>query len=173
MILAPAPTWTLLPSVGWRFSRRCARAAERNALGEVAVVADDGGLADHDAHAVVDEQALADRSRRVNLDARPQAIEVGDQPGQERDARLMQRVRQAVQLPSLETGVGQDDRNRAMCRRVAVKRCLDVSANALDKGQAGGLRRSLGHAGLACSGSGVVLPDEHPIDRRSRGGWNS
>ena len=46
-----------------------ARAAERDALVERDVVADRRRLPDHDARAVVDEQALADLGGRVDLDA--------------------------------------------------------------------------------------------------------
>ena len=48
---------------------REARAAERDALVHRHVVADLGGLADHDAGAVVDEEAAPDLRGRVDLDA--------------------------------------------------------------------------------------------------------
>src|SRR5688572_17071489 len=55
-----------------------AGAAEGNALGEVAVVTDDRGLTHDDAHAVVDEQTLAEYGRGMNLHARHEAVEHGD-----------------------------------------------------------------------------------------------
>ena len=48
-----------------------ARAAERDALIEQAVVADLRGLADDDAGAVVDDEPSADLGGRVDLNARP------------------------------------------------------------------------------------------------------
>ena len=60
-------------------------AAEGHALVERYVVADDGGLADDDAHAVIDEKAAADFGAGMNLDSR-------DQP-----RRLRQRARQKRQ----------------------------------------------------------------------------
>ena len=47
---------------------REARSAERHALIDRAAVADFGGLADHDAHAVIDEDAFADLRARMDLD---------------------------------------------------------------------------------------------------------
>ena len=44
-------------------------AAEGDAVIEGHVIADQGGLADHDAHAVVDEEAATDGGTRVDLDA--------------------------------------------------------------------------------------------------------
>ena len=75
-----APTITPRPSVGWRlapFVER--RAAERDALVDRAVVADLGRLADHDAHAVVDEDAPADLRARMDLDAGEEARQVRDE----------------------------------------------------------------------------------------------
>ena len=54
------------------------RAAERHALVDGAVVADLGGLADDHAHAVVDEDAPADRRARMDLDPGEEAREVRD-----------------------------------------------------------------------------------------------
>jgi hypothetical protein len=43
-------------------------AAERDSLIQGHVVADLGGLADHDPHPMVDDEALADQRRGVDLD---------------------------------------------------------------------------------------------------------
>ena len=61
---APEPIVTLSCTVGWRLPVAKPGAAERDALVERDVVADVGRLADHDARAVVDEQALADAAPR-------------------------------------------------------------------------------------------------------------
>ena len=53
-----------------------ARAAEGDALVERHVVADLGGLADHHAHAVIDEEAPTDLRARMDLDAGEEAAEV-------------------------------------------------------------------------------------------------
>ena len=74
-----------------------AGAAQRHALVEHHVVADLGRLADDDAHAVVDEEALADLRAGVNLDAGDQTAEVGDQRGRTGTRRRAQTVRQSVE----------------------------------------------------------------------------
>ena len=53
--------------------------SEGDALVEVAVLADDGGLADDDAHAMVDEAAPPDARRGVDLDAGDEAVQVREQ----------------------------------------------------------------------------------------------
>ena len=54
---------------GVAFAGLVAGAAERDALIEHAVVAHDGGLANNDAHGVVDKEVLADLRGGMNLDA--------------------------------------------------------------------------------------------------------
>ena len=61
--LAPEPIVTLSLDRRVALAGREAGAAERDALVERDVVADLGRLADHDAHAVVDEQPVADAAR--------------------------------------------------------------------------------------------------------------
>ena len=58
-----------------------AGAAEGDALVEVAVVADLRRFADDDAHAVIDEETLADRGAGVDLNAGEIAGHVGDHSG--------------------------------------------------------------------------------------------
>ena len=59
-----------------------AGAAQGDAVVNQAVVPDLGGLADDKAHAVVDDQALADGGAGVDLDAGAAAAGLGDQAGQ-------------------------------------------------------------------------------------------
>ena len=70
-------------------------AAQGHALVDGAVVADDGGLADHHAEAVVDEDAPADGGARVDLDAGDDAREIGDEA-----AQPLQLARPARSAPS-------------------------------------------------------------------------
>ena len=79
MTFAPAPTTTFVAERRVALGAPRARAAERHALGQVAVVADDRRLADDDAHAVVDEEPLADLRAGVDLDAGEAPAEVRDQ----------------------------------------------------------------------------------------------
>ena len=55
-----------------------AGAAQRDALVQQHVVADLRGLADHHAHAVIDEEAAADARAGMNLDARQSARKLAD-----------------------------------------------------------------------------------------------
>ena len=65
---APVEISTLLPMVGWRLPVSLPVPPEGDAVVDGAVVTDLGGLADDDAHAVVDEQALADLRAGMDLD---------------------------------------------------------------------------------------------------------
>ena len=69
-ILAPAPTVTLSPRVGWRFSRRTLVPPRVTPWSRRHVLADLRRLADDDAHAVVDEEARPELGRGMDLDAR-------------------------------------------------------------------------------------------------------
>ena len=76
-----------------------AGAPEGDALVELAVVADDGGLAHDDAHAVVDHEAPADGGAGVNLDAEAVAAPRGERA---RDERM------PVRPPPVLAAVGPD-----------------------------------------------------------------
>ena len=80
-----------------------------------AVVADHGGLAEHDAHAVVDEQALADLGTGVDLDAGLVAAVLADPAGKEKVPVFIQPVGNAVVDQDMEAGVQQDDLQHTAC----------------------------------------------------------
>ena len=75
-----------------------AGAAESHTLIEQAVVADLGGFAYHDAHAVVDDEALADFGAGVDLDARLVPRALGDVAREEFVVVLVAPVRYLVVL---------------------------------------------------------------------------
>ena len=72
--------------------RRCRRrrlealAPERDRLIEPHVAADDGGLADDDAGAVIDEEARADRGAGMDVDAGLRMGDFRDDPREQRRA---------------------------------------------------------------------------------------
>src|SRR5262245_53646190 len=70
---------------GMALAALLARAAERHALVERDPIADFARLADHHAHAVVDEEAPADRRAGMDLDAGEKAADLRDQPWYERN----------------------------------------------------------------------------------------
>jgi len=107
-----------------------AGAAQRDALVERDVVADLGGLADHHAHAVVDEDALADDRARVDLDAGEPARQVRDEAPQPLQAVHPAPVRGQVQPDGVQAWVAGDHLEAAARGRVAVEDALDVGSQA-------------------------------------------
>ena len=99
----------------------------------MAVIADLRRLADHDPHAVVDEEPIADRRARVDLDAGERASDVGDEAGQQRHPALAQRVGQPVELPGVKARVGENDFQVAGGRRVPVPGGLNIAGDALQE----------------------------------------
>ncbi len=97
-----------------------ARAAERHALVQGAVVADFGRFADDHAHAVVDEQPLPDFGARVDFDSRLMPRALGDIPRDELVPVRKEPVRPAVRPHGLEPGVQKVDLCPGTGRRVAV-----------------------------------------------------
>ena len=72
LVLEHGMTLTSLDDSSLSVARETA-SAQGDPLVELASITDATGLADHDTGAVVDEEASADRRRRVDLDARPRA----------------------------------------------------------------------------------------------------
>ena len=79
--MAPAADQHVVADGGMALAVVLAGAAQGDAVVDQAVVADLGGLADDDAHAVVDDQAAADRGAGVDLNAGPEAGPLGDSAG--------------------------------------------------------------------------------------------
>ena len=66
-----------------------AGAAQSDTVVDGAVVPDLAGLAEHDAHAVINEQASADGGTGVDLDAGAAAAMLADPPGQKKPLVLV------------------------------------------------------------------------------------
>src|SRR3989338_1499065 len=86
-----------------------AGAAQRHPLEEGDVVADDGGLADHDPHPVVDEEAPADHRRGVDLYTGEPPRRRHEEPRQDGYAQPVEPMREAVDDERVEPGIGQQD----------------------------------------------------------------
>ena len=97
--------------VGWRLPVSLP-VPPRVSVVDQAVVPDLGGLADDQAHAVVDDQALADLRPRVDLDAGAAAAGLGDHPGQEQKPMGVAPVGPTVAAHSLQAGVEQQHLQR-------------------------------------------------------------
>ena len=109
-----------------------AGAAEGDAVVDGAVVADLGGLADDDAHAVVDEQTAADFSAGVYLDAGHMPRELRKGTREEKVLVLIEPVCLAVVKQSMEALIEEDDLERGARRRVAVADRTSVVEQALE-----------------------------------------
>ena len=140
---------------------REAGAAERDALIERDVVADVGGLADHHARAVVDEQALADARRGVDLDARCSArVSIESRRGSSGTPASLQRVRDAVGEQRVDAGPGGEDLRRRDAARggIALARGEHVAAHLFgdprERAETAPWQQRSGHADAArpCAG---------------------
>jgi len=116
---------------GVTLTGREAGAAQRDALIERYVIADDGGFADHDPGSVVDEKAVADAGRGMDLDSGHGARCKRDRARQRRHARLIERVSDAMCEERLDAGPGRQQlwRADAAGRRIALAGRRDVAAN--------------------------------------------
>ena len=90
-----------------------AGAAQGDAVVDQAVVPDLGGLADDDAHAVVDDQALADGGAGVNFDSGAPAAGLGDPAGEQLQVVLIAPVGPAVAAGGFQSGIEQQHLQRS------------------------------------------------------------
>ena len=100
-----------------------AGAAQSDTVVDGAVVPDLTGLAEHDAHAVIDEQASADGGTGVDLDAGAAASVLADPAGKEKALVPVQPVRNAVIHQNVKARIQQNDLQHVACSGVLA---LDV-----------------------------------------------
>ena len=86
---------------------------------ERAIIADLGGFADHDAHAVIDEQAAADARPGVDLDPGQYPPDMRHEAAGQIPAVLPQPMREAIIEQSLKPGIAQHDFEPRSGRRIA------------------------------------------------------
>src|SRR5512135_3391387 len=96
-------------------------AAQRHAVIHGHIVADLRRLADHHTHAMVDEEAPANRRARMDLDAGKPAREMRDETGQPFQLPMPQRVGQAVEDTRVQSGIAGQHLKRGACRRIPVE----------------------------------------------------
>ena len=94
---------------GVAFAGLVAGTAERDALVEHAVVAHNGGLADDNAHGVVDKEMLADLCGRMNLDASDMAGDLREHAGERAMSMFPQPVLGHVVPLGVQAGVRKED----------------------------------------------------------------
>ena len=103
-----------------------ARPTERHALVDRAIVADDGGLADSHAKAVVDEESPADTRAGMDLDPRDPARKMRDHARQPFKAAVPAAVRQPVPPDGMQPRIGEYDFPYAPGGRIAFKDGVQV-----------------------------------------------
>src|SRR5204862_1735755 len=104
------------------------RAAERHALVDSAAVADLGGLADHHAHAVVDEDAGADFRARVDFDAGEEAPEMRGEAPEPLQSMQPEAARELVDPDRVQTRIAGQHLPSTAGRRVALEDAGDIAA---------------------------------------------
>ena len=90
------------------------RPAEGDTLIEGHVVADDRRFSDDDAHAMVDEQAFADLGAGMDLDAREEAGNRGNEAGRDEPLMLIEEVGQAMGPDGMKAGIAEQDFQRVL-----------------------------------------------------------
>src|ERR1044071_5246142 len=100
--------------------------AERHALIQLDVIADDRGFADNDSRSVIYEKALADFSAGMNVYTRARVRKLRQHSWQYRNAHDMKLVRDAISCDRIRSRVAQYYFVNAMGRRVAIVCGLNI-----------------------------------------------
>ncbi len=107
-------------------------AAQRDAVIQGDVVAHLGRLANHHAHAVVNEEAFADLGAGMDFDAGEEAPDVRQEAAKQSPASLPGGVRKTIDLERVEAGITQKDLEARLDRRITVKDNVDLFAKSLE-----------------------------------------
>ena len=105
-----------------------AGAAQGYAMVEGAVVADDRGLTDDNAHAVIDEETPTNVGTGMDLDTGEQACDVRQHPRRPLVTPQPQPVRETMRDHRVQTRVGGHDLEGVACGRIAVENAADIFA---------------------------------------------
>ncbi len=90
------------------------------------VIADLCCLPDHHPHAVINEKAPSNASPRMNLDARQETADMGDETGQEQESSPPEEVSETVEPDSVQARIAGQHFRQAAGSRVLGKDGLDV-----------------------------------------------
>ena len=106
-----------------------AGASESHALIESHIVADDRGLADHDAHAVIDEQAAPNLRAGMNFDSGQQTRNLRE-PAREQEKRMIpEPVIHAIEPDRMQAGVAEKYFQARLGRGIVLHHVGHVFAN--------------------------------------------
>ncbi len=136
---------------GMALAADLAGSAESDALVERYVVADDGGFADDNAHAVIDEEAAADDGAGMDLDAGPEADDLGHEAGEEFEVPAPEPVVDAVNPDRLQARVAEQHHEPRGRGGVALEDDPGVFADVLEEIH-GWVDDSAGGCGPVCIG---------------------
>ena len=111
---------------------RPGHAAQRHAVIERHVVADDGGLSDHHAHAVVDEEPAADADSGMDLDPGDHPADMGDEAAEKPEAASPEPVCHVVEEERVEARIAEEDLDPGADGRIPAEHAARVFPNALE-----------------------------------------
>src|SRR5690242_19373389 len=134
-----------------------ARAAQRHALVEQHVIADLCRLADHHAHAVIDEAAPADGRAWMDFDAGESADELRQNACRESETSLVHSMPQPVQEDCMETRVAEEDFDRALRGGVAAEDGIDLFPDGSEHGAYIRLSHRLSGCRKGCGPAGWIV----------------
>ena len=162
-----------------------AEGAEGDALVNLDLVAEHGGLADDHAGAMVDEEAVADGGAGVDVDAGDGVGVLAHDAGDQRHLGLVQQMGQALDGDRLEAGIGDDDLVLAFGGGVAVHGRLNVGLEdfpqlgKLFQEMQGGVGGQPAAAAGGAAGQGALVDEgaldlvgqgmEHPVEMLTDG----
>jgi hypothetical protein len=150
---------------GLTVSRRLG--AQRHTLVEPHVVADLGGLADHDAGAVVDEEAAPDPRARVDVDAGPVVGMLRHHAWQDPHPEPLQLVRDAVGGDGPDRRIGDHDLGEALGGGVPLEGRLHVLCQQrADRRQLGDEVDGHGLGGRRAAQAHPAQQPHQPLDQR-------
>src|SRR5690606_1394709 len=89
-------------------------------------IADYGGLADHDAHAVIDKEAPPYLGAGMDFDACQPAADMGNKARQPFETGVPAIMADAVNQDGVNAGVGGNDFENGLRRRVTLENAQDV-----------------------------------------------
>jgi hypothetical protein len=125
--LGSGANYNVIPQGGVALAGFFAGSAKGDALVNQAVVSEDGGFANHNAHAVVNKKGFAEGGTWMDFYPSDEARKMGNKPGDDRYVEVMQLVRDAMQHNCMEAGVKQEDFQRISCRWILFKNNVEVS----------------------------------------------
>ncbi len=105
--------------------------AEGDPLIQRDVVADDGGLADHNAHPMVDEEAQADGGSGVDLDSGQPACDLREEAREPMSPMAPEPVVRAMGPQRVQSGVVEQHAERRRRRRIALAHRSNVFTSAV------------------------------------------